>query len=56
MHILKELWLRKALGAPADSDVCDTGFLSSLSHTIEVEQFYGSVEVRCDIIEIWYLP
>ena len=43
--------MRKALSAPADSDVYDTGFLRSLSHTIEIAQFYWSVGVRCDIIE-----
>ena len=43
--------LRKALGAPADGDVCGTGFLRSLSHVIEIARFYGSAGVRCDITE-----
>jgi hypothetical protein len=42
----------KALGAPADRDVCDTGFSCSLSHVIEIAWFYGSSGVRCDITEI----
>ena len=51
MHILKELWLRKALGAPADSDVCGTGFLHSVSHAIEILRFYWSAGVRLTAAE-----
>ena len=43
--------LRKALGAPVDSNVYDTGFLRSLSYVIEITRFYWSAGVRCDIIE-----
>jgi len=34
--------LRKTLGAPADRDVCGTGFSCSLSHVIEIARFYWS--------------
>jgi len=45
--------LCKAFDAPTDSDVCDTGFLRSMSRVIEIVRFYWSAGVRCDIIETW---
>ena len=43
--------MHKALGAPADRDVCDTGFLRSLSRVTEIARVYWSAGVRCDITE-----
>jgi len=50
-HIRRGSWLRRALGAPADRDVCVTGFLRSMSRVIEIVRLYGSAGVRCDITE-----